>query len=174
MSIVISCDSAEATAEWHARVSAAFPLVDVCVYPEVGDASAVEYALVWNHPTGRWSEFPNLRAILSLGAGVDRLAGDPTLPDVPVVRLHDPAMSHDIALYVLHYVIGHQRHLHAYRALQAGRRWQPRDNKTTEEYRVGILGAGNIGTHIGRTLHHMGFGVTAWRKGQMGSKPLEG
>ena len=47
----------------------------------------IAYACVWNPPHGLLAGFPNLRAIINLGAGVDHLLADPALPPVPIARV---------------------------------------------------------------------------------------
>ena len=44
------------------------------------DPASVRYAAVWKPQPGALSAFPNLAVIFNLGAGVDGLMGDPTLP----------------------------------------------------------------------------------------------
>ena len=40
---------------------------------------------------------PNLKAILSLGAGVDHIISDPELPEgIPIVRLVDKKLTHEM------------------------------------------------------------------------------
>jgi glyoxylate/hydroxypyruvate reductase A len=63
------------------------------------DASArryIHYALAWLPPPRSPGALPNLKAVFSLGAGVDPLIADPTLPDVPQGR--------DAATKLLHLV----------------------------------------------------------------------
>jgi len=52
-----------------------------------GDAAEVRYAAVWKPAPGELSAFANLRVIFNLGAGVDALMADPSLPKVPLVRV---------------------------------------------------------------------------------------
>ena len=49
-------------------------------WPEIGDPNDIEYALVWKPPQGELKTYPNLKAIFSIGAGIDHLASDPELP----------------------------------------------------------------------------------------------
>ena len=47
------------------------------------DPAEVHYAAVWKPVPGDLAAFPNLRVIFNLGAGVDALIADSSLPDVP-------------------------------------------------------------------------------------------
>ena len=59
----------------------------------IGNPADIAYACAWKPPRGLLAGFPNLKAIFSLGAGVDHLIADPTLPDVPIVRIVDPDLT---------------------------------------------------------------------------------
>src|SRR3954470_11779138 len=51
------------------------------------DPAEVHYAAVWKPKPGELAAFPYLRVIFNLGAGVDALMADKSLPDVPLVRV---------------------------------------------------------------------------------------
>src|SRR5690242_13953826 len=70
--------------EWQARFAAQARGRDMRFWPDrVGDKKDIAYACAWKAPHGLLAGFPNLKVILSLGAGVDHLMSDPDLPDVP-------------------------------------------------------------------------------------------
>ena len=71
------------------------PDLDFRIWPEVGDPAEIDVALVWQPPPGELARYPNLRAILSLGAGIDGLLAQPGLPDVPIARMVDPSLTRD-------------------------------------------------------------------------------
>jgi glyoxylate/hydroxypyruvate reductase A len=97
-------------AEWHARFSALAPRRDIRIWPEgIGDPAEVAYACAWKPPPGLLARFPNLKAVFSLGAGVDHLIGDPRLPFVPVVRVVDRDLTARMAEYVVLHVLLHHR-----------------------------------------------------------------
>src|SRR5512142_2205490 len=52
-----------------------------------GDPAEVRYAAVWKPSPGELAGLPNLRVIFNLGAGVDALMSDKSLPKVPLVRV---------------------------------------------------------------------------------------
>ena len=47
---------------------------------EVNKPKEVEFAVVWNHKDGLLLNYPNLKAILSYGHGVDNILADKNLP----------------------------------------------------------------------------------------------
>jgi phosphoglycerate dehydrogenase-like enzyme len=55
------------------------------------------------------SKLPNLKAIFSLGAGVDHVFADPDLPDVPIVRVVADDLTTRMSEYVVWQVLDHHR-----------------------------------------------------------------
>ncbi|MFP5339584.1 MAG: glyoxylate/hydroxypyruvate reductase A, partial [Gammaproteobacteria bacterium] len=87
-----SFDSDERDA-WLAELQRALP--DTCWHLQITpeNAGRIVAAVVANPPLGALQGLSRLRLIQSLWAGVDRLLDDPSLPDVPLARMVDPAMS---------------------------------------------------------------------------------
>ena len=52
---------------WRDAILAALPDLDFRVAPELGNLADIDCTLVWKPPKGWHRQFPNLRAILSLG-----------------------------------------------------------------------------------------------------------
>ena len=71
-----------------------------------------------------WRGFRNLKAIINLGAGVDRLLADPTLPDVPIARVAHADLTMRVTEYVVLHVLMHHRRQRLYDAQQRERLWQ--------------------------------------------------
>jgi len=74
---------------WRTRMEALLPSHEIVMLGEPFDRESIRYALSWRHPPGALKDLPNLRVIVSLGAGVDHLFSDPALPDRPIVRVVD-------------------------------------------------------------------------------------
>ena len=80
-------------AAWLAEISAQLQGVEVRVWPEIGDPSQIDYVLAWNTPPEVWRSLTGLRAVFSLGAGVDRLLQEGDLPQgVRLVSMSDPSL----------------------------------------------------------------------------------
>ena len=130
------------------------------------DPSRVRYAAVWKHPHGALRDFPNLRAIFSLGAGVDHLVEDPDLPDgVPLVRVVDPDLTARMSEWVVLQVLMHHRQARRYERQQRESRWDddPRQ-PVASEVRVGIMGLGVLGRDAAAKLRALGFDVAGWSR----------
>ena len=154
-----------ATARWRPFLARAWPDRDLRFWPEIGDAAAIRYALVWHPEPGLLASLPNLKLIVSLGAGVDHILRDPELPaDVPIVRLVDPYMTQAMSEYVALQVLRLHRLDFDYRAQQAAAEWREHDQKNAAERTVGILGFGTLGQDAAAKLKALGFDVAGWSR----------
>ena len=164
MAILLLAEMSEAEfGGWVGALREAFPGEELRIYPDLGDPSAIEIALVANPPPGVLGLLPNLRLIHSLWRGVDRLVGDATLPrGVPLVRLVDTAMAQAMTESVLLHVLTLHRRLPEYRAQQERAIWHDLEQPIAAERRVGILGLGDLGQAAARALVGLGFAVSGW------------
>ena len=91
MALLFKSDTDRAE-QWSAALKRYDSKLEVRVWPDAGSPADIEYALVWKPQQGLLKRFPNLKAIFSLGAGVDHLFRDPDLPaGVPVALVRHPA-----------------------------------------------------------------------------------
>src|SRR5690348_11584495 len=157
--------SADSEARWKAQFARLMPGFDVRVWPAVGDPAEIDYALVWKPQPGLLASLPNLKLIVSLGAGVDHLLADQTTPrQVPIARLVDPYMTEAMSEYVLTQVLRIHRQDFAYRTQQRDRLWRELPQPNAAERRVGVLGLGELGSDAARKLAVMGFKVAGWSR----------
>jgi glyoxylate/hydroxypyruvate reductase A len=164
--LVISIGQGMHAADWLPRFREALPHHTVLLPDEVSDPAAVHYAVTWKHPPGSLTRYPNLRLLLSLGAGVDHLLSDPALPDVPVVRVIDPDLTARMGEYVVLHCLRILRQLDRYQAQQRERLWKDdRLQPSARQVRVGILGLGELGSHAALLLRALGFTVSGWARG---------
>ena len=164
MSILLaSTDFWEDMEVWSNALQEAMPEINVKVYPDEGDFNDIEYAVVWKHPRGILNQYPNLKAILSLGAGVDHVISDLELPEgLPIVRLVDKKLTHEMFLHSLHWVLHFHSDQYLYRIQQQSREWIQQSSVQSEDRTIGIMGLGNIGKSIGDSLVNLDFNVVGW------------
>jgi glyoxylate/hydroxypyruvate reductase len=150
---------------WRERFAAVCPDRAVALLPHDQVApDAVRYAAVWKPPPGGLAAFPRLEAIFNLGAGVDALMADATLPDVPVVRVADADLTGRMTEYVVLHVLMHHRHLRYLDACQRERLWAPQAQRAAGAVRVGIMGLGVLGRDAADALRRLGFDVAGWSR----------
>ncbi|MCC6947460.1 MAG: glyoxylate/hydroxypyruvate reductase A [Bradyrhizobiaceae bacterium] len=149
---------------WLERFRALSGRREVRLAPDLGDPSAIHYACVWKPPAGLLATLPNLRAIFSLGAGVDHLTNDPALPDVPIVRIVDPDLTLRMTEYVVLHVLLHHRRMKLYEKQQSERVWREHADPAASEVRVGIMGMGVLGCAAADALKGLGFQVAGWSR----------
>ena len=151
--------------EFRAAMAAELPEVEFRVWPDAGDPGEIEFALAWKPEPGLLRQFANLRAIISLGAGVDHIFLDTALPEgVPIVRLVDRSLTAQMSEYAVLGVLRHHRMLPLYEAAQRAGRWEKQRPPDTERTPVGILGLGVIGGDTARKLMAFGFPVRGWTR----------
>ena len=124
----------------------------------------ISYACVWNPPHGLLAEFPNLRAVINLGAGVDHLLADPALPDVPLARVAHDDLTQRVTGYVVLHVLMHHRRQRLYDAQQRAHVWDVHHQPAAAEVAVGVMGLGEIGRSVVDVLARLGFRVAGWSR----------
>ena len=150
---------------WGRHLREAIPGLDFRVWPAVGDPGEIDAAIVWKAPQGELRKYPNLKLIINLGAGVDSIVQDRSLPaGIPIVRIADPDMSRMMAQFVLAAVLRHYRDFVPFARAQTERRWHyihPREAPTCS---VGVMGLGNLGAMAASELVRQGFKVAGWAR----------
>ncbi|QCI65570.1 2-hydroxyacid dehydrogenase [Phreatobacter stygius] len=151
---------------WRARFQKALPGWNVVLHTEDYDPATIAYSAAWKQPEGAFSGLPNLKAIFSLGAGVDHLFKDRKLPPgVPIVRVVDPDLTTRMSEYVVMHCLMALRRVRIYDGFQRQRAWTDlRDQPQASDIRVGLLGMGKLGQDAARKLGVMGFQVAGWSR----------
>jgi len=171
MSLLL-CITGWEVAPWLERLRRLAPGRDIRAWPDIGDPADITIAAVWKQPPGVLAALPNLRAIISLGAGVDHVFADPTLPDVPIARVVDADLTARMSEWVVLHALMHLRQQRLYDALQRRREWNDiRPAPGAADLRIGIMGLGVLGQDAARKLKMMGFQVAGWSRT---AKQIEG
>ena len=161
--LATSLPATEAEA-WRGHLAALLPGERLATAVTGAERAEVEIAVVANPPPGALRDLPRLRLVHSLWAGVEGLLADPTMPDVPLARLVDPALARSMAEAVAAAVLYLHRELPHYVAQQRRREWRPRPVLPAAERIVAILGLGEMGRAAAKMLHGLGFPVRGWSR----------
>lgn len=157
---------------WLEELGKAAPDRPIIFEPDGAADPTIHYAVVWKQRPGLLSNLPNLKAIFSLGAGVDHVFDDISLPDVPIVRVVSPDLTTRMSEYVVWQVLDHHRLGPRYRAQQADRVWfEDREQNGASALTVGIMGLGELGRDAAAKLRVLGFQVSGWSRTE---KQVEG
>jgi glyoxylate/hydroxypyruvate reductase len=130
------------------------------------DPKEIVYAVSFRPPPGLLATLPNLKAVFSLGAGVDGFLIDPDFPKhVPLIRFVDHSLSDEMAQFAVLHVLMQHRTAKYFEAAQAQSQWRQRMlPRATADTRVGILGLGEIGTVCAERLRDLAFPVSGWSR----------
>ncbi len=159
---------------WKARFDEVCRNRPVLQFPGAAfDPADVHYAAVWKPVPGELAAFPNLKVIFNLGAGVDALMADRSLPDVPLVRVAVDDLTARMTEYVVLHVLMHHRQELYLRDSQRERRWAPKHQWPAGAISVGIMGLGTLGADGAPVLRRIGFRVAGWSRGQKQLEDIE-
>jgi glyoxylate/hydroxypyruvate reductase len=166
------------TDQWVQSMRKAAPGMDVRAWPDVGEPAEIEYAAAWLPPANVLRDLSNLKVIFSLGAGVDAILKDPTLPaSVPIVRVNDSDLTMRMAEYIVLHVLMHHRQQRRLDANQRRKIWDSFPTHAASALSVGIMGLGVMGEMSALRLRDLGFQVAGWsrtRKSIPGVKSFAG
>lgn len=165
MAILLSTKASAMTA-WRDALLAIDPGLDIRMFPDAGEPAEIEAAVCWNsHDMAELRRYPNLKLLVSMGAGVDHLLRPPgPPPGVPVARLKDERLTTAMGEWVLMNVLRFHRQDAGYRAQQAARIWNELPAPDTAQRRVGFLGLGQLGAHAAGLVGALGFPVLGWTR----------
>lgn len=149
---------------WIERFRRLAPELTVADGREAFDAAAITHAAVWRPEPGLLARLPHLRAIFNLGAGVDALLADPTLPNVPIARIVDPDLTGRMTEWVAMNVLMHHRRVGWHAANQARATWGRIGQPAARATRVGLMGLGVLGRDAAEVLLRLGFTVSGWSR----------
>lgn len=129
------------------------------------DPAAVRFVAAWKPPQGLLAGLPRLDIIFNLGAGVDALMADPTLPArVPIVRVVDTDLTRRMTEYVVWQVLDLHRQGPLHRAAQSRSDWIGPVQAAAGSLRVGLMGLGEIARDAAEVLGRIGFPVQGWSR----------
>ncbi|HHA1914419.1 TPA: glyoxylate/hydroxypyruvate reductase GhrA [Enterobacter asburiae] len=156
------------TAYWIDALSAALPGARVREWKR-GDNEHADYALVW-HPPVEMLQGRKLKAVFALGAGVDSIlsklkAHPEMLPEeVPLFRLEDTGMGQQMQEYAVSQVLHWFRRFDDYQVFKQQAHWEPLPEYRREDFTIGILGAGVLGSKVAEALAPWGFPLRCWSR----------
>ncbi len=144
------------------ELQAKLPQVTIQQWPDISDPTTVVMAVLWNHPPGITDAMPNLKMVVSMGAGMDHIEQDVHIADhISRQRIVTLALRQNMAQYVIQHMLSDYRHQKAYQQQQLKHQWQVLE---TDEQAptVGFLGLGQLGCYVADRCAELGFQTMAW------------
>ena len=133
----------------------------------------ITYAISWNHPEGYFNRLTNLQVIASLGAGVDHILKDTSIPDyIKITRIVDDKLTTDMADFVLLCCLNYTRNTHLYFKQQQYAKWKQYSYSSPNQLQVGVLGYGELGKTASQKLVSNGFKVRALANSSKENAPI--
>jgi glyoxylate/hydroxypyruvate reductase len=151
---------------WTSAMRKVAPRLDVRSWPDkIGNTAEIDYAAAWLPPANVLKGLPNLKVIFSLGAGVDAILKDPTLPPgIPIVRVNEPDLTGRMTEYVVLHVLMHHRQQRRLDENQRRKVWDSFPTHAASDLAVGIMGLGVMGQDSAERLRDLGFKVAGWSR----------
>jgi glyoxylate/hydroxypyruvate reductase len=151
---------------WKTAMNKVAPELDVRIWPnDLGNIDDIKYAAAWLPPANVMKSFSNLKLICSLGAGVDAILSDPTLPhNIPIVRVNNDDLTHRMSEYIVLHVLMHHRQQRRLDENQKHKIWDSFPTHAASALTVGIMGMGVMGADAAKKLAMLGFNVLGWSR----------
>lgn len=133
----------------------------------------VKYVIGWR-PDAHWvNQFSNIRALVSIGSGVDHIINLEDLrSDIPVIRTVSPDLIQRMREYVAMCVLAWHRQLIPILEANETHRWDRFAVGTSSDIHVGIMGYGSMGKASAETLAALGYQVSIWAKSARTKEPF--
>lgn len=153
---------------WKKAFQLADSTIDFRIWPNWGDPSdGPAYCFVWQADKDIIGNQSNIQAIFSMGAGMDGVLRDQSLPpDIPVYRLADDELGKDMADYMTMACLMLHRRMPEFLSQQAKQLWKRQGNKRASEVSVGILGYGRLGQAVAKQVSAIGYPMRGWTRTQ--------
>ena len=119
-----------------------------------------------------FSKFRNLKAVLNLWAGVDEVVNNQTLKR-PLVRLIDEGLRQGMVEWCLAHVLRHHLSIDTHIKAQDGVWRSDFVAPLASNRNIGILGLGELGTSVAKSLAGIGFNVFGWSQTQKNFKAVK-
>jgi len=143
------------------------PNLDVEIWPRVQNKERVQFAVCWQHPEHVLDSYPNLKAVSSLGAGVNHLLDDEGLPEsTRICRLVTSSLKDQMAEYVLNAITNYRLHIPKYLSQKRTGKWDKHSSISKNNAPVGIMGMGEMGQAVAIELVRQGYIVNSWSRSQ--------
>lgn len=165
MHLVFHIPSERRATWWVEQMRELMPEATVCKSSDDYERAHIDYAIVWRPPNGWLASHPNLKAVVSIGAGVDHVLENADFPGgVDLIRTTGDELTQRMREYVALHVLRHHRLQPELERQAEVRRWKAPITPPATRRGVGVMGLGNLGLAAATTLRDLGFDVHGWAR----------
>ena len=163
IAVIITDRNTDALCE---RLRASLPDTHVQQWPHIKHPETVKLAVLWQHPPDALQGMKNLQAVVSMGAGMDHIDADKTIPaQLRRERIVTQVLQQNMAQYVLQFILAFHRQAADYRQQQQDKVWQVLEPEAPMPT-IGFLGLGQLGAFVADRCVELGFQTVAWTQAQ--------
>lgn len=156
---------------WVENIKKIDPTITVFVYPNIIENNEVEAVILWQHPKGILNDFPNLKLICSMGAGVDHILSDESIStEIPIARIVDEKLTFSMTNYVIMGILNYHRQTSRYKINQEKKVWDM--SQPEIPIRVGVMGVGELGGDVIDKLQAMNIEVAGYGNSEKSGLPF--
>ncbi|MBT3989779.1 MAG: glyoxylate/hydroxypyruvate reductase A [Rhodospirillaceae bacterium] len=160
--------------DWSVFINAAYPELEIREWPEIGNPEDIDYLVIGRPSLQELPPLPNLKLMLTMLAGVEGIYNNPACPEgIPLVKGEPTSGDPSLTEYGVTHVLRHHRNLPTYQEQQRQHLWQPIEQISASERRVGMLGYGTMSKPIVDVLLGMNFDVAAWARTPKPDAPID-
>ena len=164
-SILLASNNADFIDSVKAEFQKSHPEIKVYVEGEAGSENA-EIAACWSPSEDLLTDYPNIKVLLALSAGIDHLGSKSLTSRLPICRIVDPVQKQGMTEYILWGILNYQRDFEQYRNLQNKKQWQTLPQRPAYDTQISVLGLGEIGAYVAQKLAQFGYTVNGWSRSQ--------
>ncbi len=148
--------------------------LEIEIWPEVKDRERVQLAVIWRDPPPVFGRFPNLKAVISPGAGADHILNEESIPgEIPIGRSKSPSLVEFMKEYLLNAVTNNRRNIYRYFQQKQHGKWKVLSDKSKSEIAIGIMGLGAIGKPVAEMFSEAGYKTSGWSRSKREIKGVE-
>ena len=167
MSVAIYTKNEKISLRWQEALKKVLPRKRIEIYPRISDFRSVDFLICWKPYEGLIDKFENLKAIQSLGAGVDHIFELNVIdPKIQVIKIVNHQLKQDMWEHALGVVLADMKNFLLYHEQQSSNVWKLKRYRRIMDTSIGILGLGTIGGFVADQFAQLGFTVRGWSSSQ--------
>lgn len=165
MKLLVKSGPEEAFPIWKKHFDEMYPELETHFWSDESVAPEdVDIVMVWEPPAGWLASLPNLKLVISSGAGVDHITRDPDWPKhLPLVRMGGTEQR--MNEFIVWAALSMLRDTRDFSDGQTAREWRYKEVPfSARDLTVGIMGLGNLGLAANDALRAIGFKTRGWSR----------